>query len=236
MKLIYFDEVKDEENHPHYHLGAVCLDEGVVGNIEQRIQALARSAFGTSALSGDTEFHAKDIFHRKKNFKEWADFERRLTLLGGFIDILSLDEVQLIDIQVNCKLLRSGQSAEEIAFMFLCERANDLVRAQQSLGMLIGDRESDHLAARFATSLSAYRASGTDFAFGRKIRNLVDSVHFTQSHLSRLLQLADLYVWLLQFQLRNRNSDALCHRAVIGLLKREHVNLYPKKYKEWPKP
>jgi hypothetical protein len=30
MKLIHFDEVKDHENYPHYHLGAVCLDENVM--------------------------------------------------------------------------------------------------------------------------------------------------------------------------------------------------------------
>ena len=39
--------------------------------------------------------------------------------------------------------------------MFLCERANDLVRSQQSLGMLIGDRDNDRLADRFSTTYLA---------------------------------------------------------------------------------
>ena len=119
--------------------------------------------------------------------------------------------------------------------MFLCERANDLVRAQKNIGMLIGDRESDKHAARFATTLSNYKASGTNFAFGREIRNLVDSVHFTQSHLSRFLQLADVYTWLLQFMNRNRGSENIRHKAVFDALRQEGVNLFPSKYKEWPK-
>lgn len=235
MKLIFFDEAKDDPDYRHYHVGGVCLDESVLIDVESKIHAISLEAFGTSELLEATEFHAADIYHRKKNFKDWSEFDRRVALLGQFIDILSLDEVQLIDIQINCDRLYVGQSADEIAFMFLCERANGLVRSQASIGMLIGDRESDRHAARYATTLSSYRAKGTDFAFGREIKNLVDSVHFTQSHLSRFLQLADVYVWLLQFCNRNRASDNLRHRAVFDLLKRDHVNLFPATYKEWPK-
>lgn len=235
MKLIYFDESKNDEDYPYYHLGAVCIDESFLAGVEKKIQVLSEKAFETSELSAATEFHAAEIYHRKKNFKEWTDFDRRVALISHFVDILSLEEVQLIDIQINCDDLYPGQSAEEIAFMYLCERANDLARSQKAMGMLIGDRESDHQAARFSTTLSNYRAKGTDFAFGRKIKNLVDSVHFTHSHLSRFLQLADVYVWLLQFQNRNRDSKDIRHRAVFDMLKREDVDLFPAKYKEWPK-
>lgn len=235
MKLIFFDESKNDPDYPHYHLGAICLDDSALVEIEAAVQELAMDAFGTTELSEATEFHAAEIFHRKKNFKEWHDFDQRVALLGKFVDILSKKSVQLIDIQVNCALLHNGQHAEDIAFMFLCERTNDLVRAQNSIGMLIGDRESDRHAARFATTLSNYKATGTDFAFGREIKNLVDSVHFTQSHLSRFLQLADIYVWLLQFQNRNRGSGNPRHQAVFNMLGRVGVDLFPSKYKEWPK-
>ncbi|MGV4842093.1 DUF3800 domain-containing protein [Stenotrophomonas maltophilia] len=67
------------------------------------------------------------------------------------------------------------------------------------------------------------------------IQNLVDSVHFTHSHLSRFLQLADVYVWLQQFRVRNRGSTNPRHQAVLSLLKEENVNLFASKYKEWPK-
>ncbi|MEQ1766000.1 MAG: DUF3800 domain-containing protein [Methylotenera sp.] len=233
MKLIYFDESKNEKNYNHYHLGAVCIDDSVLLEVEGLMQQVALEAFGTAELSCDTEFHAAEIFHRKKNFKSWADFGKRVELLGKLADILSREDVQLIDIQINCALLHEGQLAEEIAFMFLCERANDLVCAQKSVGMLIGDRESDRLAARHATTLSSYRAQGTNFAYGRDIKNLVDSVHFTQSHLSRFLQLADAYVWIQQFRNRNHGSTDEYHKSVFAMLKQK--NLSPSKYKEWPK-
>jgi DNA-binding protein len=146
----------------------------------------------------------------------------------------SRKDVQLIDIQINCDRLYSEQKPEDIAFMYLCERTNDLVRAQQSIGMLIGDRESDQTAARYATSLSSYRDKGTTFAHGRDIKNLVDSVHFTSAHLSRFLQLADVYVWLRQFKNRNRGSEDIRHKALFDLLSQRAVDLSPSKYKTWP--
>ena len=101
--------------------------------------------------------------------------------------------------------------------------------------MLIGDRENDQVADRFARTLSSYRASGTEFAFGHDIHNLVDSVHFSHSHLSRLLQLADAYTWLLQFRNRNNGSEDSRHQAVMELIGCESVDLSPSKYKVWPK-
>jgi len=235
MKLIFFDESKHDPDYPHYHVGGVCIDETNLGEIEKRISAISEKAFGTAELNRDTELHAAEIYHRKKNFKEWADFDKRLSLIADFIDILSLEQVQRIDIRINCEFLQGTQTPEELGFMFMCERANDLVRSHKGLGMLIGDRENDHLAERFSTTLSGYRARGTDFAFGRDIHNLVDSVHFTHSHLSRFLQLADVYTWLLQFRNRNRDSQNPRHRAIFELCKRDGVNLFPSKYKEWPK-
>lgn len=235
MKLIFFDESKNDPGYPVYHLGAVALDDSSLVEVEGLLQQLAIDAFGTSDLSSATEFHAAEIYHRKKNFSTWSDFGKRIELLAKFVDILSREDVHLIDIKINCDLLHSGQVPDEIAFMFLCERANDWVRAQGSLGMLIGDRESDRHAARYAGSLSGYKARGTDFAFGREIKNLVDSVHFTQSHLSRFLQLADVYVWLQQFKRRNAGSEDPRHATVFEMLRRDGVKLFPAKYKEWPK-
>ncbi len=234
MKLVFFDESKDQPDYPYYHIGGVCIDESNLIETEHLVGSIAIKAFGTDELARQTELHATDIYHRKRNFKKCPDFGKRLELLDDFMAILSLETVRLIKIQINCTNLYGSQDPAEIAFMFLCERANDLVLANNGLGMLIGDRENDQVADRFAKTLSGYRASGTEFAFGRDIHNLVDSVHFSHSHLSRLLQLADVYTWLLQFRNRNNGSEAPRHQAVMELLVRESVNLFPSKYKIWP--
>lgn len=234
MQLIFFDEAKNDDAYPVYHLGGVCVDEANLGMIEERINQIADQSFGNRILDRETEFHAAEIFHRKAHFKAWDDFGKRLELLSEFIEILSMPEVALIDIRIHSSKLHRSQTSEDIAFMFLCERANQLMRARKLTGMLIGDRDSDRAAARFATSLSTYRIKGTDFEFGQTITNLVDSVHFTHSHLSRFLQLADIYTWLKQFRDRNLNSTNDRHLSLFNLLKKDGVNLNAAKYKIWP--
>lgn len=80
MKLIFFDESKDDPDYRHYHLGGVCVDDANLLEVESMIHALAQEAFGTAELSAATEFHAAEIFHRKKNFKGWHDFARRVAV------------------------------------------------------------------------------------------------------------------------------------------------------------
>lgn len=235
MKLIFFDETKNEPDYQHYHIGAVCIDEEHLVEIEGQINAVAENAFGHARLERGTEFHAAEMYHRKKHFKTWIDFGRRIELFDELMQILALEQIGRIDIQINVANLWANQVPDEIAFMLFCERANDYCRSRQSIGMLIGDRENDHVAEKYAMNLSGYRATGTNFAFGRDIKNLVDSVHFTHSHLSRFLQLADLYTWLLQFRNRNRASDNPRHTAVFDIWNRPELNIYASKYKEWPR-
>ena len=235
MKLIFFDEVKPQPDYPHYHIGAISIDERDIPAIEEELNLLSEEVFGIRTLSSETEFHACDIYHRKKAFKEITDVAQRISVIERLLGVLSKQEVGLIDIQINVDKLSAAQSPEEIAFMFLCERANDYMRGQKSLGMLIGDRDTDAAAERFSIGLSGYRATGTNFAFGRDITHLFESVHFTHSHLSRFLQLADVYAWILQFRNRNRGSEDFRHQAIFELLGKEEIDLFPSKYKKWPK-
>lgn len=235
MQLIFFDEAKSDKDYEVYHIGGVCIDEADLAEVEARISRLSEESFGKSVLDRGTEFHAAEIFHRKAHFKTWEDFGKRLALLREFVAILSLKQVSLIDIQINSSKLPDVLSSSNVAFMFFCERSSQLMRARGKMGMLIGDRDTDSAAAKCATSLSNYRANGTDFQFGQQITNLVDSVHFTHSHLSRFLQLADVYTWFKQFRHRNKDSKNARHVALFDILNGKDADLVPSKYKEWPK-
>ena len=139
MKLIFFDEAKNDADYEHYHIGGVCIDEKHLGAVEARINKVVQESFGYSRLVRGTELHAAEIYHRKKNFKEWTEFDRRIALFDELMQILSMPELQLIDIQINAAKLWQNQVPDEVAFMFFCERANDLCKAYGCLGILIGE-------------------------------------------------------------------------------------------------
>ncbi len=50
-------------------------------------------------------------------------------------------------------------------------------------------------------------AGCSEYHLGTEIKNLIDTVHFTESHLSRLLQLADIHIWCRQFRSLDGNSE-----------------------------
>src|SRR5262249_54436210 len=114
---------------------------------------------------------------------------------------------------------------------FLVEKIDDYMRQVESVALLIAD-EDQELAGSNVTSLSGFKARGTPFAFGKAIRRIVDTIHHTRSHHSRLLQLADIYVYTL----------AMVAAEASDYPKRKHREyartkanlLFPTKYKNWP--
>jgi len=233
MNLIFFDEIKPQSNYPHYHIGAICIDELYLKDIENAVNAIAERVFNDVVLKRHTEFHAVEIFHRKKNFKDITNRDNRYDILISLLEVLARPEVELIDIQINIQKLYNPTYASDYAFMFLCERANSLMKAKKSLGMLIGDRENDSITDKFSVALSHYRCKGTQYEFKEEITNLFESVHFTPSHLSRFLQLADVYSWINQFRNKYRN-DKSKYRTFFDSISERGIKLYPKKYKIWP--
>ena len=64
MHLIFFDESKNDTDYSHYHIGAVCIEESHLGEVETKIKRLAKETFGTDELTASTEFHAASLLAR----------------------------------------------------------------------------------------------------------------------------------------------------------------------------
>lgn len=113
------------------------------------------------------------------------------------------------------------------------ERVDRHRQAQKLPDMLIGDRENETIAGKFAEELSRFRTDGTDYEFGTKLHRLLDTVHFSHSHQSRMLQLADLHTWLRQ--LREAGDQGRWHREqILNHISTINNCLSPSRYKEWP--
>jgi len=233
VMLTYFDEVKHEPGkHSCFWLGALAVDAHQVRPIEAQVSALAKECFGTTALARHTEFHTSALINRRDHFNDW-DTSRRIDALTNLLRIL--DQHDLIAKIMIClhtdRMVATDFEAK--AFLFLTEKLQQFLVQQDAVGLLIGDRESDQAAAAAASDLSDYRATGTPFPFGRNITRLIDTVHFTHSHLSRMLQLADLYVWTLHFCATTYAAGS-AQEAMQMFIRQETRILSPHKYKDWP--
>lgn len=235
MLISYFDEVKqDPTKQPFYWLAAITIPATIVRDLELQVAVLSKECFGRAELSRETEFHATDIYNRTKLFKAWSSIDKRLAVLKRLLKIVDRPgEIFKTYVRIDPSRMVKQEGVESWAFMFLVEKLNDLLSAEKQIGLLIGDYESESVTNLAAVQLSTYRADATPYFFGREITQLVDTVHFTRSHLSRMLQLADAYAWVTQFA-RNGNHREYPGSDLMGFLREDTQLLSPSKYKEWP--
>lgn len=234
MYITYFDEVKFQDGvQPYYWLAGIMVDAEQLWRLENQVAELSQEIFDTGVLLRETEFHAADIFHRKRNFKGFSDINDRITVLKRLITILnSEDGIGKIHVRIDpARMITTDY--DEMAFVFFVERVEQLLRSRKAPGLLIGDRESDRVAGMFSDMLSRYRDDRTPYDFGIELRCLLDTVHYTHSHHSRMLQLADLFVWALQLTTVG-DQEQFPRSEIVGHI-RENTNLLsPTKYKHWP--
>jgi hypothetical protein len=145
--ITYFDEVKYQAGvQPYYWLGGIVVNADAIWALEQKVSDLANECFKVATLSRDTEFHAADIFHRKKNFKSWPDIQARIGVINKLASIVN-EQNDIGKVHVRIEPARMvATDYEQKAFMFFVERVETFLRAANSRGILIGDRESEKIS------------------------------------------------------------------------------------------
>jgi hypothetical protein len=234
VRLVYFDECKyDPPTQPHYWLGAISVASDDLVEVEEAVNALSREYFGTQQLSAETEFHAKDIFHRKGHFKTWKDVTKRLECLQRLAAIVgSPERIRRLHVRIDPAKMLRNHGWEADAFMFLVEKVQLDARSLGETCILVGDLDGEFSKASVA-NLSRFREQGTDFVFGKTIDRILDSAYFIPSHHSRLLQLADVYTYCLQM-CEGPDDGSYPRRAMREFIRKETELLRPHRYKDWP--
>lgn len=231
--LVYFDEVKfDPPNQKTYIVGGIAIHVGVATTIEQKLHDLAEGYFDSHLLDVETEFHGKEIYNGKNNYKA-HDFVKRLDLLKALAKILDdgpLDKIYARIHPENIKL--SNRPPKEIAFQYFVEQADAFLKERNSFGLLFGDRDEE-VVNEAIRSVHRYKRSATEWASGRRIERIIDTPYFAQSHHSRLVQLADIYVYLLQFSLNQGEASANRRSFREYLLEHTDITQYTRK-RDWP--
>jgi hypothetical protein len=199
LHLLYYDEVKyDPPNQTSFWLGGVCAEHTAIPAIENELNQISADVFGSPLLEKETEFHGIEVCRAKGNFKG-RDFDERLEILRRLLVVAARDDVCRIRIKINPKYItHSPDSPDEIAFMYFIEQAESLLAEKDSLGMVFGDYD-EPVIGKSVASLSQFRRGGTRWARAKGIERIIDTVHFAKSHHSRMIQLADVFLYCTQF-------------------------------------
>lgn len=231
MRVTYFDEVKANPQNGQcwYFVGGISVPFETIPILESRVQELAEKVFGTRELTPETEFHASHIYFGKGAFKG-RDPSERVDVLSELGKIISEAEgVKRIYAAIDTTKIYKRIQAPEFAFAHFCERTQmSLKKGEKTL--LIGDRD-DEQAKAMISDFARYRVRGTPWDYGIKIDGIIDAVHFCQSHHTRMVQLADVYLFLVTHGWGSRKgwlADELTKKL-------KGIDLHAHRYKDWPK-
>ena len=206
MHLFYFDEVKyDPPKQNSFWLGGICVPADVTPRIEEEMNEISGEVFGSRLLCRDTEFHGQEICGGRGNFKG-RPLDERLQVLDRILPIICSEDAMRVYVRIlPHNITHTAKRPDEIAFMYLVELVDGLFGEVDSLGMMFGDYDEPTIGSSVA-SLSAFRSGGTGWSRGKEIKNIIDTVHFARSHHSRMIQLADIYLYCLQFMCGNNSA------------------------------
>lgn len=229
MYVTYFDEVKAVNEQTTYWVGGISVAMDQIQAVEAKVSELAQELFGSIELTPATEFHGTYVYFGKGPFKGMS-VEKRIEVLARLADILSDSEVvKRVYAAIDTTKLYAPEKAASFAFAHFCERVQMLVGGKQKT-LLIGDLDNDE-SKNMIREFAQYRANGTPWEYGIEVKSIVDSVHFAKSHHSRMIQLADVYLFLTTHSGGSRKGwmAPLLTEAIKG------KELWPHRYKDWPK-
>lgn len=230
MRVTYFDEVKANpaNGQDWYFVGGLSIPVDEIAALEERVNKVAEEVFGTRELTPLTEFHGSHIYFKKGAFKT-VDASARISTLGKLARIISESEgAKRVYAAIDTTKLYNPSQAAEFAFAHFCERVQ-MSLEKGATTLLIGDQDDEHFKEMIA-AFAQYRANGTPWEYGIKINGIVDAVHFARSHHSRMIQLADIYLFLETHSWGSRKSWMA--RKLTEELK--GAELWAHRYKHWP--
>lgn len=196
MHLCYLDENKPTDIKPQLIVGgfvieakkAIALDEGLCS-----LQALLFDS-SSNPKAKSREFHGVHILQGKGNFKSMP-LQRRVAIFEVILDILATSGMQPLIAATDPSYSddMDGVSHYRFSLSVALLAFNDFLETKSSWGIICADYEKDEISK--ATRDFEYIKKSLDDK-GISTNRLIDTVYFTQSHHSRLVQAADILVYL----------------------------------------
>lgn len=237
MHLIYFDENKHSIDNPYFFIGGYLVSEKHAIGLDDRLTDIQKSFFGSSLLVKKHEFHGKDMFHGKGNYKQLPCATRMqlfFDLMQVFTDFMLPIRIVRINVLKHNSKYSMPYPIYRFGLMLVLERICDYLDECDEIGMVHGDIEKDELS-KAVQDFSSFKFNGkTPMYFGRPLGRLVDTVYFTHSHHSRFLQLADVLIYLIgRYTSKGSTPSNWRDEKVIELVKKVWANT-DAKMQRWP--
>lgn len=198
MILNYIDESYTEDRY--LMVALACPDHVAIPltNALDEIVLEIGNKYG-ARLDWNPEFHGHDLFHGERDWKCFkSNVSARVEAYSAALKAIAAHDIYIILRGVHRKRLVeryiNPYPPHSVVLAHLLERIDEYAEKRNEVALVIADEVSEK--DKYRKDLSTYRQYGTEGYRARKITNVVDTLHFAPSTASRLLQAADLVVYL----------------------------------------
>ncbi len=203
MHLAFVDESISDG---HFYLGAIVVTPKQVSEIATGIDELMKmvSQLSNGNIDPTQEIKGKELWQGRGIWGDEPFGERlRYSIIANLMNVV-LQKQPLIHIQsIDSNKLNQRYSLPkppyELGFKFLLEQIDRQFESLNSYGLIISDNLgsiSEHRKQR--DKLAEYKRFGTRGNYPRRLNQIVDTIYYSDSKDSRLIQAIDVITYLIR--------------------------------------
>ena len=221
LRLFYVDESRDRGQTGHHYFVGLLADGDAVSRAEAALEKIAEQAWDDGLARWGTELHAAEIFNGTKAWQR-GSIQQRVDLLDATLSVIGDVGIEVIARGANMQRFAKnypGADPYRWEFSNLLERLNERLRTLGDYGLVISDQQTEHREG-IQRDVANSKQYGTGGYRSQKLERILDTAHFVDSKLSRMIQLADMAAFILRRRATRRTEGDARLEAVMERLSR----------------
>lgn len=206
---------KADPAQPIHLIGCLIIEDAAVRPLEDALSAIAAAYFPDKAKEQAFEFHGAEMFQGSGIFKR-TEPANRIKAVHAIVDAVHEHVAAFGYAGVNKIKSYANDHPHRIAFTLLVERLQVWLKQRDALGLIVAD-ENKEVSQKLIDDFALFKEFATNWGYRNiPVTNIIDSVHFVQSHNNRIMQACDVvtYMFMKGYHLRAKKEAE--HKAIVG--------------------
>jgi Protein of unknown function (DUF3800) len=206
---------KIDAAQPIHLIGCLIVEDVAVRPFEDALAKIAEAHFPQKSKDPTFEFHGAEIFQGSGIFRGVKPADR-IAAVHAIVDAVNEHVASFGYAGVDKLKSFANDHPHRIAFTLLVEQLQTWLKQRKALGLIIAD-ENKEISQKLIDDFALFKEFATNWGYRRiPVTNIIDSVHFVQSHNNRIMQACDVVTYMFMKARNLRANKRAHHKALVG--------------------